>query len=183
MKPNISKGLEGVIAGESIDFLVFAKKRMFRTVAVFFIIYGVFGVLFFLGLLNDFLVSDKAHKKLLIWSLIFCLLTIHIYFSVGLNGFFRDGGYFVGTPTRLIHYQKGISKIYNWQDFTGNIEMNPKKHYITFYLHTNHKEKVDDRRYMICDIVNLPYVDDVLQIERIARKRINEHRDTDKYIF
>lgn len=61
--------------------------------------------------------------------------------------------------------------------------MNPKKHYITFYLHTNHKEKVDDRRYMICDIVNLPYVDDVLQIERIARKRINEHRDTDKYIF
>ncbi|MFJ1366770.1 hypothetical protein ACILDU_10055 [Capnocytophaga canimorsus] len=46
MKPNISKGLEGVIAGESIDFLVFAKKRMFRTVAIFFIIYGVFGVLF-----------------------------------------------------------------------------------------------------------------------------------------
>jgi hypothetical protein len=38
----------------------------------------------------------------------------------------KKGGYFVGTQVRLIHYQKGIIRSIDWEQFSGDIEVSSK---------------------------------------------------------
>jgi hypothetical protein len=33
----------------------------------------------------------------------------------------KKGGYFVGTPLRLIHYENGNVRSIDWEQFSGNI--------------------------------------------------------------
>lgn len=181
MKQPILKELQGVIDQEPIDFYVFAKRKMPRIASFLFIFVGIFLILvseigkYFDSSKRDFNIFDSV-------NIIFALIGV-ILLVWGVVSFFLSGGHFVGTPTRLIHYKKGTPKIYPWQDFTGNVDMNPSKRHITFYLHSIRKVEKGANMYMICDVINLFSADNILEIERISRQRITENKDVNKFAF
>ena len=42
---------------------------------------------------------------------------------LGTSLIFKKGGYFVGTPTRLVRYQNGNIRSIDWEQFSGDIEV------------------------------------------------------------
>lgn len=43
--------------------------------------------------------------------------------SWGIYSIFKKGGYFVGTPTRLVHFQNGNIRSVDWEQFSADIEV------------------------------------------------------------
>lgn len=192
MKQAILNELRSTIGYETIDFYVFAERKVPRVASIFFIFFGILLTIMVLGIGGfDFEKKFGAggdsfyntmNAFMIMVSGIFVLVGIGITIW-GVVSFFQNGGHFVGTPTRLIHYKKGTTKIYSWSDFTGNVDMNSSKRYITFFLHSNRKVEVEGNMYMICDVINLFSADNILEIERISRQRITENKDSNKFAF
>ncbi|GIM51350.1 hypothetical protein ACI76O_01935 [Capnocytophaga cynodegmi] len=192
MKQTILNELRFTIGDETIDFYVFAERKVPRLASIFFIFFGIFWTIMVLGIGGfDFMEKFGAggdsfyntmNAFMIMVSGIFVLVGIGITIW-GVVSFFQNGGHFVGTPTRLIHYKKGTTKIYSWSDFTGNVDMNSSKRYITFFLHSNRKVEIEGNMYMICDVINLFSADNILEIERISRQRITENKDSNKFAF
>jgi len=113
-------------------------------------------------------------------------IIIGIFVSVGIGmlvwgvySIFRGGGYFAGTDTRLIHYFKGNIKIYNWERFSGDIELNSKKGDISLQLRTGKTIRQDNSpSTFIPDIIYISGGQNVLEIESICRKRIIKNDPT-----
>ncbi|MBU0661147.1 hypothetical protein KKG22_03120 [Patescibacteria group bacterium] len=111
---------------------------------------------------------------------IFLVLGIFL-FAKGIFGFFKKGGYFVGTSDKLFHYQKGEIKAMNWEQFSGNITVKGKaqKGEITLELRTGKmvKQKNGPDRY-VPEVVYISDVPDVFAVEKICRQRMKEHDPT-----
>ncbi|GIM54852.1 hypothetical protein [Capnocytophaga cynodegmi] len=192
MKQAILNELRSTIGDETIDFYVFAERKVPRVASIFFIFFGILLIIMVLGIGGfDFMEKFGAggdsfyntmNAFMIMVSGIFVLVGIGITIW-GVVSFFQNGGHFVGTPTRLIHYKKGSTQIYPWGNFTGNVDMNSSKRYITFFLHSNRKVEVEGNMYMICDVINLFSADNILEIERISRQRITENKDSNKFAF
>ena len=96
---------------------------------------------------------------------------------------FRKGGYFVGTPLRLIHYRKGSIKSMDWEQFTGNMEISAKTRTqtgsISLQMRTGRmvSRKNGPDRY-VPDVIYLSEVPYAQEIERICRRRIKENDPT-----
>ena len=101
----------------------------------------------------------------------------------GLYAMVRKGGYFVGTPLRLIQYRKGTIKSLDWEQFTGNMEVTTnarsQKGNLSLQMRTGRmvSRKNGPDRY-VPDVIYLSDIPYVLEIERICRRRIKENDPT-----
>lgn len=88
--------------------------------------------------------------------------------AFGLYSTFKKGGYFIGTPSRLVHFLNGNIRSLDWEQFTGNIEVsgNDKNGNISLHL------RDDSAPVYISGIPN------VYEIEQICRIRIKENDPT-----
>ena len=111
---------------------------------------------------------------------IFVLAGIYLLGS-GIYSLMKKGGYFVGTPTRLVHYKTNKLRSIDWEQFTGDIAVkgNSGKGSITLVMRTGKmvSRKNGPDRY-IPDIVYICGVPDIFEIEQICRKRIKENDPT-----
>ena len=90
---------------------------------------------------------------------------------------FRRGGYFAGTPTRLLWYKKGTLKSMSWDQFTGVIVLkgSNKKGSISLEMKTGRMVSRKSGSSYVPDIVYILGIPAAYEIEQICRKRIEEH--------
>ena len=99
----------------------------------------------------------------------------------GFYSVFKKGGYFVGTPGRLVHFRKGKMKSIDWEQFSGITEVsgNADKGNIMLQLRTGKmvSKKNGPDRY-VPDEIYLSKVPYAFEIEKMCRKRIKENDPT-----
>lgn len=111
---------------------------------------------------------------------IFVLIGV-VMLSWGIYSVFKKGGYFAGTPTRLVHFQNGNIRSIDWEQFSGDIEVsgNAQKGNISLQMRTgkmvNRKNGPD--RY-VPDVIYISEIPNVFEVEQICRKRIKENDPT-----
>lgn len=98
--------------------------------------------------------------------------------SGGIFSMLKKGGYFVGTPLRLINYRKGTIRSIDWEQFSGDIEVRSKaqKGYISLQMRSGRtvsRKNAPDR--YVPDVIYMSDIPNVIEIERICRKRIKEN--------
>ncbi len=101
--------------------------------------------------------------------------------SWGIYSIFKKGGYFVGTPTRLVYFQNGNIRSIDWEQFSGDIEVNgnAQKGNISLQMRTGRmvsRKKGPDR--YVPDVIYISEIPNVYKIEQICRKRIKENDPT-----
>ena len=186
--------LNSAIDGESIDFSVkaerlFQKNKSFFPVFIGIVLCGFICTLMILAVIENF--SAKNHEIENQHSIAGIIMPI-IFFSVSLfvgirllyaelYSLFKKGGYFVGTPTRLIYYLDGNFKSINWEQFSGEIEVkgDSQKGDIILTLRTGEifgSENSPDE--YVPDIVCMIEIPNPLEVEKICRKRIKENDPT-----
>ena len=101
--------------------------------------------------------------------------------ALGLASLLKKGGYFVGTPTRLINYTKNSYRSIDWEQFSGDIQVNGKetKGTITLGMRTGKmvSSKNGPDRY-VPDVFYMTGIPQVFEIEQICRRRIKENDPT-----
>jgi len=190
--------LESIIGAEKIDFSVFSKRKKPLKDSLGLVIFGIFWtaftsifvIAFFGPLLKGEEVSFSANgemvtanmdnlEPMLVPALIigfFVLVGIALLIG-GLFSFLQKGGYFAGTANRLLHHRKGNISIYDWEQFTGNMKMNVQKGNITLELRSGKTVGKGSGRF-VHDTVYISGAPNVLDIEKICRKRIKENDPT-----
>ncbi len=192
--------LESVTGKEKIEFSVFAKRYQPVKKSLGIIFFGIcwiaFTSIFVVAFLGPLLAGKEVHFKangvpttgswenfepVLVPALIIGLFVL-IGTGILLSGFYsllKKGGYFVGTATRLLRYRKGNISTYDWEQFTGNMEMNNRKGDISLQLRSGKMVRRKNRpAEFVPDVVYISGVPDVLEIEKICRKRIKENDPT-----
>lgn len=101
--------------------------------------------------------------------------------ALGLGSLFKKGGWFAGTPTRLINYTKNSYRSIDWEQFSGDIQVrgNEKKGTITLGMRTGRmvSSKGSADRF-VPDVFYMTGIPDVYEIEQICRRRIKENDPT-----
>ena len=192
--------LKSVVGAEKIEFSVFGKRDQPVSHSIGIIFFGTFWTaitsIFVVAFFGSFFKGGEFHfgvtgtpttdnwenfAPILVPAFIiglFVLIGIGML-SWGFYSFFKKGGYFVGTATRLIRYNKGIIHSYDWEQFSGNMEINNKKGDITLQLRTGKMvSKKNSSAQFVPDIVYISGVTNVLEIEKICRTRIKENDPT-----
>ena len=104
-------------------------------------------------------------------------------FLKGIFSLFRRGGYFVGTPTRLVNFKRGRLSSSDWEQFTGNISVrgNNKKGNITLEMRTGRMVSGKGGSRFVPDVIYILGIEGAFDIEQICRKRIKENDPTPSY--
>ncbi|QQR83062.1 hypothetical protein IPJ72_04560 [Candidatus Peregrinibacteria bacterium] len=132
------------IGSESQDFSVKTSRAYPLKKSLFLLLFGgawmAFVSVFFGIFLGPLLAGETVHFTvnevptvaslenlkpafpLLIIMGIFALVGIAML-GWGIFMALKKGGYFVGTPTRLIHYQRGKIRSIDWEQFSGDVEV------------------------------------------------------------
>lgn len=191
-----------IVGSEIMDFAVKAKHANPPKVSLVMIIFGavwlgfssIFFFLFpgplFQGKEVHFLANDvptvaspENLKPILLPALI---IGIFILIGIGMLGaaiylMFKKGGYFVGTPTRLISYSKSKYRSIDWEQFSGDIEVsgNDTNGNISLGLRTGKMVSSKDGpdRY-VPDMFYISGIPNAPEIEKICTKRIKENDPT-----
>jgi hypothetical protein len=197
--------LQSIIGKEDIDFLVKAKRKQPVKNSFGIILFGTvwtaFISIFVIAFLGPIFKGEETHftvngvptsaswenfRPMLTPALIivlFVLIGIGML-TWGFYSLFQKGGYFVGTNNRLIKYYKGIVNTYDWEQFTGNMEINSLKGDISLQLRTGkmvqRKNRPDE---FVPDIIYISGITDVLEIEKKCSKRIKENDPSPANIF
>ena len=201
-----SYGLPGLLAqnlgSEKRDFAVMATRsqplKMSLAVIVFGTVWLAFTSIFVIAFLGPVFAGREVHflsndvpvvagpgnlKPLLLPALIigiFVLVGLGML-SWGLRMLLKKGGYFVGTPTRLVHFSNGTIRSIDWEQFSGDIEVggNEKKGNISLGLRTGKmvSQKNGPDRY-VPDTIYISGIPDVFKVEQICRMRIKENDPT-----
>jgi len=99
----------------------------------------------------------------------------------GIYSMFKKGGYFVGTPMRLVHYYKGSIRSIDWEQFSGDIVVsgNISKGNISLQMRTGRmvSRKNGPDRY-VPHVIYISNIPNAFEIEQICRKRIKENDPT-----
>lgn len=98
----------------------------------------------------------------------------------GIFSLFKKGGYYVATPTRLVHYKNGQLKSSDWEQFTGNIEVkgSNKRGSITLEMRTGYMVSGKGGSRYVPNVVYISGIPNVYEIEEICRRRIKENDPT-----
>lgn len=197
--------LQSIIGNENMDFLVKAKRNQPVKNSIGIIMFGTiwtaFVSIFVIAFFGPIFRGEETHftvdgvptsaswenfRPMVTPALIiglFVLIGIGML-AWGLYSLFQKGGYFVGTNNRLIKYYKGIVNTYEWEQFTGNMEINSIKGDISLQLRTGkmvqRKNRPDE---FVPDIIYISGITDVLEIEKNCRKRIKENDPSPANIF
>ena len=187
--------LTSVIGSESVVFSVKAKRKypVNHSIPVIFLA-SLWSVIPFIGvvvilvpLFRDgevHFTSGRRHvtagwdnlEPLLMPALTFgFFLTIgFLGLGAGLKALFSKGGYFAGTESRLIHHQNGKITSYQWEQFSGVMELDYEKGDLTLQLKTG-TWKGEHRDEFVPDRLYLSGIPEVMEIEAICRKLIGEN--------
>ncbi|WP_431242400.1 hypothetical protein ACQ9BO_21490 [Flavobacterium sp. P21] len=115
-------------------------------------------------------------------GIIILLVLAGIYVTIrSIYGIFQNGGYFVGTETRLIQFRNGNTTSTDWEQFTGSIKIKAKNNFgeIEFELRTGKMEsRKNQPDKFVPDIIYLTGIDNVYEIEKKCRLRIKENDPT-----
>jgi hypothetical protein len=99
----------------------------------------------------------------------------------GFSSLFRKGGYFAGTPLRLIHYHKGTFRSIDWEQFSGDIKVRSKAQKGTISLQMRTGKMVSRKngpdRY-VPDVIYMSDIPNAFDIEKSCRRRIKENDPT-----
>lgn len=99
----------------------------------------------------------------------------------GIYSTFKKGGFFVGTPIRLVHFHNGNIRSIDWELFSGDIEVsgNDQKGSILLQMRTG--AMVSRKNGPDSYVPNTIYISDipnVYEVEQICRRRIKENDPT-----
>lgn len=198
----LPEDLSSVIGSESKDFAVKAGRAQPRKKSFSLILFGTvwiaFTSIFVIAFLGPLFLGKEVHfesngvptvaspdnlSPIIVPALIigfFVLVGIGML-SWGIYSMFKKGGYFVGTPMRLVHYHNGNIRSIDWEQFSGDIELsgNNQKGNISLQMRTGRmvSRKNGPDRYVpnVIYISEIPYV---FEIEQICRRRIKENDPT-----
>ena len=137
--------LDMAIGSESRDFAVKADRAQPLKSSFLLILLGVgwlaFTSIFVFAFLGPIFRGKEVHftvddvptvagpgnlRPILIPALIigvFVLVGV-VILGFGIYALMKKGGYFIGTPTMLVNYQKGKMRSIDWEQFSGDIEVN-----------------------------------------------------------
>ena len=194
--------LDAAIGAEKKDFAVKAgraqpRKKSFSLIR-FGVIWTVFIGIFAFAFLGPIFQGKEVHFEAngvptvaspdnldplifpAIIIIVFVLIGIGIL-SKGIYSFLQKGGYFVGTPLRLVNYQNGNIRSIDWEQFSGEIEFNgnASKGDISLQMRTGRmvSRKEEPDRY-VPDVIYILEIPDVFEVEQICRRRIKENDPT-----
>jgi hypothetical protein len=194
--------LETRAGAEIKDFAVKAKHAAPPKASLGMIIFGVvwlaFSSVFLFAFLGPLFKGEEVHflandvptvaspENLRPILLPAAIIGIFILIGLGMLGggiymMFKKGGYFVGTPTRLISFQKGKYRSVDWEQFSGDIEVtgNEQKGNIKLGLRSGKmvSSKNGPDRY-VPDELYISGIPNVSEIEESCRRRIKENDPT-----
>jgi hypothetical protein len=190
------------IGSERKEFAVKAKRAQPYSVSMFLILFGAgwlaFTSIFVVAFLGPLFKGKEVHftsnevpvvagpgnlEAITVPALIIGIFVLVglILLSIGLYMLFKRGGYFVGTPTRLVHYSKGTIRSVDWEQFSGDIEIkgNNEKGTITLGMRTGRMvSKKNGPDQYVPDTFYISGIPNAIEIEKICRTRIKENDPT-----
>ena len=198
----LPEDLISIVGSENIDFAIKAGraqplKKSF-SIILFGTVWTAFTSIFVITFLGPLFLGKEVHfesngvptvatpdnlSPILVPALIiglFVLIGIGML-SWGIYSIYKKGGYFVGTPLRLIHYHKGKIRSIDWEQFSGDIILsgNNRKGNISLQMRTGRmvSKKNGPDRY-VPDVIYISEIPYVFEIEKICRNRIKENDPT-----
>lgn len=197
--------LKSLIGNAKIDFIVHSKRIKPLNKSIESIVWGfailAFISIFVIAFLGPVFRNSESHflldgvatsaswdnfQPLLIPTIIFTIITICGLKLVlyGIYSIFKKGGIYVATNANLYFYAKRKVKSFDWEQFTGNIEINLKNGNVYLELrkgqianiHNNEDEFVPEG----IDIIG---VDNVINFDKVCRQRIKENDPTPSKIY
>lgn len=190
--------LSKTLGSEVQDFAVKAERALPVKKCVSLIVLGlgwlVFISMFWVTLLGPVLMGQNATRSingvptevgpdnlapLLFPAVVIGVLTLAglMFLLWGVVSLFREGGYFVGTPTRLVRFQKGNLRSMAWENFSGDLDVRgtDQKGDISLRMSSG---KMQSSRYgrdrYVADMIYLAGIPNVFEVEKMLRKRISE---------
>jgi len=195
-------GLSSSVSSENNDFTVKAGRAQPLKISFFLILFGTvwtaFTSIFVFAFLGPIFQGKEVHFESNgvpnvagpdnLGPIIMPVIIIGIFvlvgigmLSLGIYSIFKKGGYFVGTPTRLVYFQNGNIRSIDWEQFSGDIEVsgNAQKGNISLQMRTGRmvSRKNGPDRY-VPDVIYISEIPNVFEIEQICRKRIKENDPT-----
>jgi len=201
-KYEMPKSLLTVIGDEKIEFSVKAKRAKPLKASIGLILFGTvwtaFTSIFVYAFFGPLFTGQEVHFTSNnvptvagpdnLEPLIFPAILIGVFLLIGLLmlggglfSIFKKGGYFVGTPLRLISFQNGKVRSIDWEQFSGDITVKGDeiKGDLLMKLRTVKmvSGKNNSRRY-VPETVYISGIPEVYQVEKICRTRIKENDPT-----
>jgi hypothetical protein len=201
-KYDLPKNLLTVISNEKIDFSVKAKRAKPIKSSIGIILFGTiwiaFTSIFVFVFLWPLFIGEEVHftsndiptvasldnlEPIILPAIVigvFVLIGI-IMLGFGVYSLFKKGGYFVGTPLRMISYQNGNVRSIDWEQFSGDIEVNGNEINGNLSLQMRTGRMVsskNNRSRYVPDTIYITGIPNVYQVEQICRKRIKENDPT-----
>jgi ABC-type multidrug transport system fused ATPase/permease subunit len=192
--------LQSVIGSEKVDFTVLAKRNQPLKKSIGLMIFGMvwtaFTSIFVIAFLGPLFIGKETHftvngvpttgswdnfQPMLVPTLI---IGVFVLVGIGMLGWgiyatFQKGGYFVGTAHKLIHYYKGNIRTYDWEQFSGNMEINHTKGDLAMQLRTGKMvTRKNSSDQFVPDVIYISGANNILEIEKICSKRIKENDPT-----
>ena len=201
-KYDLPKNLQTVIGEEKIDFSVKAKRAKPIKNSIGIILFGTvwtaFTSIFVFAFLWPLFIGEEVHftsndvptvaspdnlEPIILPAIIigvFVLIGI-IMLGFGIYSVFKKGGYFIGTPLRLISFQNGNARSIDWEQFSGDIEINGNevRGNISLQMRTGKMvSSKNNRSRYVPETIYVSGIQGVYEVEKICRKRIKENDPT-----
>lgn len=201
-KYDLPQNLLTVLEKEKIDFSVKAKRanpiKSSIGIMLFGSVWTAFTSIFVFAFLWPLFNGEEVHftsndiptvaSPDNLEPIILPAIIIAVFVLIGLSmlGFgiysmLKKGGYFVGTPLRLISCKNGNIRSIDWEQFSGDIEVNGDEIVgnISLQMRTGKmvSRKNSGNRY-VPDTVYISGIPNVYEVEKICRKRIKENDPT-----
>jgi hypothetical protein len=198
----LPRDLNSMLGSERKDFAVKAGRAQPLKSSIAIILFGTFWTaftsIFVVAFLGPLFLGNEVHFESNgvptvaspddLGPIVVPALIIGFFVLIGLamlwwgfRSMFKKGGYFVGTPLRLVHYYKGKIRSIDWEQFSGDIEVsgNREKGNISLKMRTGKmvSRKNGSDRY-VPDVIYMTKIPEAFEVERMCRKRIKENDPT-----
>jgi len=194
--------LKKLIENEKIDFSIKAKRNYPLSKSIGTVVFGIFWSafvsIFIFAFFGPLFKNEEVHFKsndvpvtaslddmgeLVIPGIIIGFLALAGIWMMGYGIYLllQEGGYFVGTETRLIQYRKGKTVATDWEQFTGNVKIKAKNDSgnLEYELRTG---KIESRKNQadkfVPDIIYISGIENIYDIEKKCKIRIKENDPT-----
>jgi len=198
---NLPSHLKTLIDNEQVDFAFKTKRNSPRktglSVLFFSLFWNALVSIFVVAFLVPLFSGEEVHFKVNdvptsgslenIGEALVPTMMIILFLIVGIGMFIwslilllQKGGYFVGTPTRMIKYRNGKMEATDWEQFTGNVKISGKENNgdLEFELRTGKIKKKNKSNEFVPDVIYISGIDQVYAIEKKCRVRIKENDPT-----
>ena len=199
--------LRNMIGSEEKDFEVKAAHAQPMKSSWFFILFGAvwtaFSMIFVIVFLGPLFLGQEVHFESNgvpttaspdnLGPIILPAVIIGVFVLIGVSlmawgtaSLFVKGGYFIGTPTRLLVFNNGKLRSIDWEQFSGDIEVNgtQEKGNLSLRMRTgNMVSRKNAPSEYVPEVIHLTGIPDVYEIERICRQRIKENDPTPPFII